>query len=120
MLEQRAIGRPKRGAGAAVLVPLQERQRLKLLARLTLKELVLGVGPPRGDLAIPEGGHRLSCRSAKAGLIWARLMAEGKAKGRPRSTLDTIIAAIAEANECVVVTDNEKRFIDIEIVNPVI
>ena len=54
----------------------------------------------------------------KAALIWARLMAEGTAKGRPRSALDTIIAAIAEANDCIVVTDNEKDFTDIEIVNP--
>ena len=54
----------------------------------------------------------------KAGLIWARLMAEGTAKGRPRSALDTIIASIAEANGCIVVTDNEKDFVDAEIVNP--
>jgi predicted nucleic acid-binding protein len=54
----------------------------------------------------------------RAGLIWARLMAEGTAKGRPRSALDTIIAAIAEANDCVVVTDNEKDFAGIVIVNP--
>jgi len=33
----------------------------------------------------------------KAGLVWARLMADGTAKGRPRSPLDMIIAAIAEA-----------------------
>lgn len=37
-----------------------------------------------------------------AGLIWARLMAEGKARGRPRSALDTIIATVVEANGCVV------------------
>ena len=54
----------------------------------------------------------------KAGLVWARLMANGKAKGRPRNALDTIIAAVAEANDCVVVTDNEKDFRDIEIFNP--
>lgn len=54
----------------------------------------------------------------KAGLVWARLMADGKVKGRPRSALDTIIAAVAEANGCVVVTDNEKDFADIEIFNP--
>jgi toxin FitB len=54
----------------------------------------------------------------RAGLIWARLMAEGTAKGRPRSALDMIVAAIAEANDCVVVTDNEKDFADIAIVNP--
>ena len=54
----------------------------------------------------------------KAALIWARLMAEGTVKGKPRSVLDTIIAAIAVANDCVVVTDNEKDFPDIEIINP--
>lgn len=54
----------------------------------------------------------------KAGLIWARLMAEGTAAGRPRSALDMIMASIAEANDCVVVTDNEKDFAGIKIVNP--
>lgn len=54
----------------------------------------------------------------KAGLVWARLMANGKARGRSRSALDTIIAAVAEANECVVVTDNEKDFEDVQIINP--
>lgn len=54
----------------------------------------------------------------KAGLVWARLMAEGRAAGRPRSGLDTIVAAVAEANRCIVVTDNEKDFAGIEIANP--
>ena len=53
-----------------------------------------------------------------AGMIWARLMAEGKTRGRPRSALDTIIAAIAEANGCIVVTDNERDFAGIKIFNP--
>ncbi|GGB29150.1 PIN domain-containing protein [Allosediminivita pacifica] len=55
----------------------------------------------------------------KAALIWARLMAEGKSAGRPRSALDMIIAAVAGANECVVVTDNEKDFAGIQLINPV-
>lgn len=54
----------------------------------------------------------------KAALLWARFMAGGKAEGRPRSALDTIIAAIAEANDCVVVSDNERDFVDVQIVNP--
>ncbi len=54
----------------------------------------------------------------KAGIIWARLMADGTAKGRPRSALDMIVAAIAEANECVVVTDNEKDFAGLKSLNP--
>lgn len=46
-------------------------------------------------------------------------MALGEAMGRPRSALDTIVAATAIANDCVVVTDNERRFADIEYINPV-
>ncbi len=53
-----------------------------------------------------------------AGLIWGRLMADGKAQGKPRSALDTIIAAVAEANHCVVVTNNERDFPGIETINP--
>jgi predicted nucleic acid-binding protein len=45
-------------------------------------------------------------------------MAEGRAAGRPRSGLDTIIAAIATANDCIVVTDNERNFEGIKIINP--
>ncbi|MBB3593917.1 hypothetical protein FHX08_004320 [Rhizobium sp. BK529] len=55
----------------------------------------------------------------KAGLIWARLMAEGKAAGKPRSGLDMIIAAVAGANDCIVVTDNERDFAGIDFINPV-
>jgi hypothetical protein len=54
----------------------------------------------------------------KAGLVWARLMADGKASGRPRSPLDMIVAAVAEANDCVVVTENEKDFAGLKFVNP--
>ncbi len=54
----------------------------------------------------------------KAALIWARLMAEGTAAGRPRSALDMIIAATAEANDCVVATDNERDFSGVKVVNP--
>ena len=71
---------------------------------------------PEGPSALFAG--RVLAFDEKAGLIWARLMAEGTAKGRPRSAFDTIIAAIAEANDCIVVTDNEKDFADMEIVNP--
>ena len=41
-----------------------------------------------------------------------------QAKGRPRSPLDMIIAAIAEANDCAVVTENESHFAGLKIVNP--
>lgn len=71
---------------------------------------------PEGPQALFAG--RVLPFDEKASLIWARLMANGKASGRPRSALDMIIAAVAEANDCVVVTDNERDFADIEIVNP--
>lgn len=51
-------------------------------------------------------------------LIWAELMADGKKAGRPRSALDMIIAAIAKANNCVIVTENERDFQGIDFINP--
>jgi len=71
---------------------------------------------PEGPLALFAG--RILPFDERAGLLWSRLMADGKAKGRPRSALDMIIASIAAANNCVVVTDNEKDFADIAILNP--
>lgn len=54
----------------------------------------------------------------QAGLVWARLMAEGTRTGRPRSLIDMVIAAIAEVNGCVLVTGNEKHFAGIKMLNP--
>ena len=71
---------------------------------------------PEGPPALFAG--RVLPFDEKAALVWARLMAEGKAQGRSRSALDTIIAAVAEANECIVVTDKEKDFIGVETFNP--
>jgi predicted nucleic acid-binding protein len=71
---------------------------------------------PDGPQALFAG--RVLPFDEKAGLVWARLMADGKARGRPRSALDTIIAAVAETNDCVVVTDNEKDFEGVEFINP--
>ena len=102
------------------------------IASLTVAEICRGVlelpaGKRRDELEAwfsgPEGPQMLFAGRVlpfddKAALVWARLMADGKAKGRPRSALDTIIAAVAAANDCVVVTDNEKDFEGAEIVNP--
>jgi predicted nucleic acid-binding protein len=103
------------------------------ISSLTVAEIRRGVlekpaGKKRDQLDAwftgPEGpqalfADRILAFDEKAGLIWARLMADGKANGRPRSGFDTIIAAVAEANGCVVVTDNERDFQDIEIINPI-
>jgi predicted nucleic acid-binding protein len=71
---------------------------------------------PEGPQALFAG--RVLPFDEGAALIWGRLMADGKAKGRPRSALDTIIAAVAEANACIVVTDNEKDFAGVQTLNP--
>lgn len=102
------------------------------IASLTVAEIRRGVlerpaGKKRRALETwfsgPEGPHalfagRVLSFDAEAGLAWARLMAEGTAAGRPRSALDMIIAAVAEANDCIVVTDNEQDFAGLAIVNP--
>jgi predicted nucleic acid-binding protein len=102
------------------------------IASLTIAEIRRGVlekpaGKRRDELeawfAGPEGPQALFADRVlpfdnRAALVWARLMADGKIKGRPRSALDMIIAAVAEANGCVVVTDNAKDFDGIEIINP--
>jgi toxin FitB len=102
------------------------------IASLTIAEIRRGVlekpaGKRRDQLEAwftgPEGPQALFAGRVlpfdeKAGLIWARLMADGKAKGRPRSGFDTIIAAVAVANDCVVVTANEKDFAGTEVLNP--
>ena len=102
------------------------------IASLTIAEIRRGVlekpaGKRREELEAWFSGSegpqmlfagRILSFDEKAGLVWARLMADGKAAGRPRSALDTIIAAVAEANACVVVTDNERDFAGIEVLNP--
>ena len=102
------------------------------IASLTIAEIRRGVlekpaGRKRDQLeawfAGPEGPSALFAGRVlpfdeKAGLVWARLMADGTAAGRPRSALDMIIAAVAESNGCTIVTDNEKHFAGIDTINP--
>ena len=72
----------------------------------------------------PEGPQslfrdRILSFDIAAALHWGRLIAEGRARGRSRSALDMIIAATALANECVVVTLNERHFAGVaEFFNP--
>lgn len=118
----------------ALLVWLAERSDQDLyIASLTLAEirrgiLELPVGKRRNGFQQwfdgPEGPQSLFAGRIlpfddKAALIWAQFMAEGRAQGRPRSGLDTIIAAVAISNDCVVVTDNQRDFEGVEIFNPI-
>jgi predicted nucleic acid-binding protein len=102
------------------------------IASLTLAEILRGIlekpaGKKRRQLetwfAGPEGppalfSGRILPFDQRAGLIWAQLMFESTAAGRPRSALDMIIASTALANDCVVVTDNERDFTGMNILNP--
>lgn len=102
------------------------------IASLTVAEIRRGIlEMPRGRkrqaldawFSGPEGpqalfaGRTLPFDDA-AGLIWARLMADGKAAGQPRNALNMIIAAVAGANGCLVATDNERDFAGLAVVNP--
>jgi toxin FitB len=71
---------------------------------------------PEGPEALFPG--RILSFDKRAALVWARLMAEGKLAGRPRSPLDMIVAAIAEVHECRVVTDNARDYTGIDVLNP--
>lgn len=55
-----------------------------------------------------------------AALIWAALLAEGKARGRPRSSVDMIIASVGMANDCVLVTANQRDFVGLDFINPLL
>jgi len=102
------------------------------ISSITVAEIWRGVlekpaGRKRRDLEKwfhgPEGpkslfADRILPFDASAGMIWARLMFEGTKAGQPRSPLDMILAAIAEANDCILVTGNEKHFVGLKFINP--
>jgi len=117
----------------ALLAWLADRADEELfIASLTLAEIRRGIldkppGKKRDELerwfSGAEGPQalfrgRILPFDDRAAMKWAELMAEGKAQGRPRSALDMIIAAVALVNGCTVVTDNQRDFDDVEVVNP--
>lgn len=71
---------------------------------------------PEGPRALFAG--RILSFDEQAALVWAALIAEGKAAGRPRSPLDMIIASVGMANGCAIVTDNERDFAGLDFINP--
>jgi predicted nucleic acid-binding protein len=54
----------------------------------------------------------------EAGAIWARLMSERGQACLSCTPVDMIYAAIAEANGCILVTDNEEHFTGLNVLNP--
>ncbi len=90
---------------------LQEREGRKR------RELEAWFSGPEGLQALFAG--RVLAFNESAALIWARLMAEGTAEGRPRSALDMLIAAVAEANNCILVIDNERHFRAVPTIHPI-
>lgn len=81
--------------------------------RRTLEKWFLGQDGPKAKFA-----GRILPFDEKSALIWGSLMAEGTKSGSPRSGLDMIFAAIAQANDCILVTDNEKHFAGLKFINP--
>ena len=135
LLDTNIISEATREVPPAPLVNwLGEREDADLfISAMTIAELW------RGVLQMPEGRKRRQLElwfsgsegplqsfagrilpfDEAAALLWARLMAEGTKAGQPRSAMDMMIAAIAEANECIVVTYNEKNFHPaVEVMNP--
>jgi len=80
------------------------------------RELEAWFGGPEGPQALFRG--RILSFGEQAALIWGRLMSEGTTTGQPRSALDMVIASVAESNNCVLVTDNERHFSGLDILNP--
>jgi len=89
--------------------------------------LIMPVGRKRDDLeAWFLGGQgpqayfagRILPFDENAALIWAQLMAEGRAVGRQRDPMDMLIASAAIANECTIATGNEADFWGLDIINP--
>jgi toxin FitB len=134
LLDTNIISNVTKPAPSAQLIAWMSEQddNSLFISALTVAEIKRGIlelprGRRRRDLADwfigAEGPQRLFAGRVlafddKSGLIWARLMAEGTAQGRPRSALDMIIAAVAELHDCTVATDNERDFTGLDFINP--
>jgi len=124
--------KPRPSATIAEWVVRQDDDDL-FIATLTIAEIWRGVlsmpvGRRRRELqtwfAGPQGPQalfrdRVLSFDERAAIEWGRIIAEGRNSGRPRSPLDMVVAATAAANDCVVVTANERHFQGaVEFVNP--
>ncbi|MGH9518235.1 MAG: PIN domain-containing protein [Terriglobales bacterium] len=127
------LSRPAPNAAVIAWLRAQPAETL-YIASFTMAELW------RGVLELPSGARRRGLEAwmsgpsglgamfagrtlpfdSAAALVWARLMAEGTSRGRPRSDLDMLIVATAEVNGCIVVTANERDFSGIPNFNPTV
>jgi hypothetical protein len=101
---------------ASLTVAEIERGILELPAGRRRRALEAWFAGREGPAALFAG--RILAFDERAAATWARLMAEGTATGRPRSALDMIVAATALANDCTIVTDNERDFAGLPCFNP--
>ncbi len=126
--------RPLPSPAVAAWLEAQADQDL-CIATLTLGDLRRGIlQAPRGRrrqaleawFTGPDGPARLFAGrilpfGEREAAAWARIMAEARATGRARNALDMIIAATAAANDCIVVTANERDFSGaVAVVNPAV
>lgn len=126
------VVKPEPSASLLTWMAAQQDNDLYISA-MTIAEIQRGIlekspGKKRNDLETwfisPEGPQNLFVGRIlpfddRAAMLWGKLMAQGKITGRPRNGFDMIIAAIAGVNECVLVTDNERDFAGLKVLNPV-
>ena len=133
LLDTNIIGhatKPRPSPALAAWMQAQADQDL-FISALTLAEVERGIlEKPAGKkkkelerwLSGPEGrtlfAGRILAFDERAAPVWAKLMADGTRRGRPRSALDMIIAAIALANDCTIVTENARDFAGLQSLNP--
>lgn len=72
------------------------------------------------DYVLPNFEGRVLSFDPKAAALWGRLTASNKKQGRPRPTIDTMIAAVALAHGLALATRNTKDFegLSLKLVNP--
>lgn len=72
------------------------------------------------NIVLPSFAGRVLAFDAVAAHAWARISANDKRTGRPRPTIDAMIAALAVAHGMSLVTRNVRDFedLDIRLINP--
>ncbi|MDD4616728.1 MAG: type II toxin-antitoxin system VapC family toxin [Alphaproteobacteria bacterium] len=123
--------RPDANGNVLVWMKSQNPENL-FLTVFTVGEICIGaerlpVGRKRAALeswlesvVLPNFAGRILAFDLKAANVWARLSANDRKNGRPRPTVDAMIASIALAQDLVLATRNIRDFkdLDIPLANP--